>query len=76
MLEKWPKRDEGPNSYCVPAEEIQRNGWSLASSQYKQTIAMAANHDAPEDILGDILKIEEKIVDLGGSLLVKISKKK
>jgi len=35
-LAKWPKRDEGPNSYRVPIEKIRENDLSLAAGRYKR----------------------------------------
>ena len=36
VLAKWPKREEGPNSYRVPRKKIRENDWSLAAGRYKQ----------------------------------------
>ena len=69
VLAKWPAREEGPNSYRVPIEKIRENDWSLAAARYKPVTATAVNHDAPADILGDVLKLENDIVRRGNALL-------
>lgn len=76
VLTKWPTRDEGSNSYRVPIEKIRQNDWSLAAGRYKSVTAEAVNHDAPADILRDILKAEDEIIRRGDGLLAKISGKK
>jgi type I restriction enzyme M protein len=72
VLTKWPSREEGPNSYRVPIENIKENDWSLAAGRYKPVTTEAANHDAPADILRDVLKVENEIVQCGDALLAKI----
>ncbi len=69
VLAKWAQREEGPNSYRVPIEKIQENDWSLAAGRYKPVTAEAASHDAPADILRDVLKIENEIIRRGKALL-------
>jgi type I restriction enzyme M protein len=76
VLNKWPNREEGPNSYRVPIEKIKENDWSLAAGRYKSVTVEAANHDAPADILRDVLKVEKDIIRRGDALLAKISGKK
>lgn len=76
VLAKWPKREEGPNSYRVPIEKIRENDWSLAAGRYKPVTTEAVNHDAPAEILADVLKMENEIVQRGNTLLKKIRGKK
>jgi type I restriction enzyme M protein len=76
VLAKWPNREEGANSYRVPIEKIKENDWSLAAGRYKSVITEAANHDAPANILRDVLKVENEIVRRGDALLAKISGRK
>ena len=76
VLTKWPNRDEGANSYRVPIEKIKENDWSLAAGRYKPVTVEATNHDAPADILRDVLKVENEIIRRGETLLAKISGKK
>jgi type I restriction enzyme M protein len=76
VLAKWPKREEGPNSYRVPIEKIKENGWSLAAGRYKPVTTEAANHDTPAKILGDVLKLENEIIQRGNVMLVQIGEKK
>jgi type I restriction enzyme M protein len=72
-LAKWPTREEGQNSYRVPIEKIRENDWSLAASRYKPVTTEAANHDAPTEILSDVLKLENEIIRRGNALLTQIS---
>jgi len=76
LLAKWPTRDEGPNSYRVPIEKIRENGWSLAAGRYKPVTAEIANHDAPAEILGEVLKLENEVIKRGNALLAQLGKKK
>ncbi len=76
VLAKWPNREEGPNSYRVSIEKIRGNDWSLAAGRYKPVIAITVNHDAPAEILGDVLKLENEIIRRGNALLAQISGKK
>ena len=75
VLAKWPTREEGPNSYRVPIEKIRENDWSLAAGRYKPVTTEAVNHDAPAEILGDVLKIESEIIRRGNALLTQLSAK-
>lgn len=52
----------------MPIEKIRENDWSLAAGRYKPVTTTAVNHDAPVDILGDVLKIENEIVRRGNAL--------
>jgi type I restriction enzyme M protein len=76
ILNKWPSREEGANSYRVPIEKIKENDWSLAAGRYKPVTTETVNHDAPADILRDVLKVENEIVRWGDALLAKFSEKK
>ena len=76
VLTKWPDRAEGPNSYRVPIEKIGENDWSLAASRYKLVTADTVSHDAPVDILNEILKLENEIIQRGDALLTQIGAKK
>jgi len=69
VLMKWPDREEGPNSYRVAVEKIKENDWSLSGGRYKQVTAEAISHDAPSDILVEVLKIESEISERGTLLL-------
>jgi len=76
VLAKWPTREEGPTSYRVPIEKIRENDWSLAAGRYKPVTTEVVNHDAPADILGDVLKLENEIIQRGNVLLGQIGGKK
>jgi type I restriction enzyme M protein len=76
VLAKWPGREEGPNSYRVTVEKIRENDWSLAAGRYKTVNTEAVSHDAPPDILRDVLKMENEIIQRGNALLAKIGRKR
>jgi hypothetical protein len=76
VLAKWPAREEGPNSYHVPIEKIKEHDWSLAAGRYKPVTVKEVSHDAPTEILGDVLKFENEIIRRGSTLLAQISLKK
>jgi type I restriction enzyme M protein len=76
VLAKWPKREEGPNSYRVPIDKIRENEWSLAAGRYKLVTTEAVSHDAPAKILSDVLKLEGEIVRRGNALLAQVADKK
>jgi type I restriction enzyme M protein len=69
VLAKWPGREEGPNSYRVSVEKIKEYDWSLAAGRYKATTTEAADHAAPAEILSEVLKLENEIIQRGGTLL-------
>ena len=75
VLAKWPDREEGPNSYRVPIAKIKENDWSLAAGRYKPVTTETVDHDAPTDILRDVLSIEDKIVNRVKSLAARIGHK-
>ena len=75
MLAKWPGREEGLNSYRVPIEKIKEHDWSLAAGRYKLTTTEAANHDAPTEILSEVLKLESEITSRGEALLKQLERK-
>lgn len=76
VLSKWPDREEGPNSYRVPIEKIRENDWSLAAGRYKPVNAVVANHDAPGEILADVLNVEHEIIRRGNALHAQLTRKK
>lgn len=76
VLAKWPHREEGPNSYRVPIQKIRENDWSLAAGRYKSVTGEAANHDSPQEILSEVLKLENEIIQRGNALLADIRARK
>jgi type I restriction enzyme M protein len=76
VLAKWPKREEGPNSYRVPIEKIRGDDFSLAAGRYKTVTIEAVIHDSPTEILHDVLKLEHSIIQRGNVLLAQIGGKK
>lgn len=76
MLAKWPSREEGSNSYRVEVDRIQQNDWSLAAGRYKPVTIESVHHDVPAEILREILKLEEGIIQHCRGLAKNISEKK
>lgn len=76
VLAKWPKREEGPNSYRVPIEKIRENDWSLATGRYKPVVSEAVNHDPPVKVLREILALENEIIKRGNVLVETIGRQK
>jgi type I restriction enzyme M protein len=76
VFAKWPNREEGPNSYRVSIEKIHEKDWSLAAGRYKPGTTEVVSHDAPENILSEVLKLENEIIRRGNGLLAQISEKK
>jgi type I restriction enzyme M protein len=63
IIAKWPKREESPNSFCVPIAHIRDNGWQLMAGRYRPIRFEAVQHDPPAKILEEIVCIENQIVD-------------
>jgi type I restriction enzyme M protein len=76
VLAKWPHREESSNSYRVPIEKIREHDWSLAAGRFKPITTDTVNHDAPAEILVDVLKLENAIIRCGNALLAQIDSKK
>lgn len=76
VLAKWPTREEGPNSFRVPIEKIRENAWSLSAGRYKPVTAATVNYEAPAEILGDVLNLENEIIRRAHALLTEISRTK
>ncbi len=73
VLAKWPGREEGPHSYRVPLEKILASeDLSLASGRYKPAAAQTAVHDAPGEILQEVLDLENEILQKTTNLLANI----
>ena len=67
---------KGPNSYRVPIAKIRENGWSLAAGRYKPVTVQAAKHDPPKNILKEVLKLENEIIQRGNTLMAQVGGKK
>jgi type I restriction enzyme M protein len=75
VFAKWVKREEGPNSYRVPIEKILENDdRTLAAGRYKPVTTEATQHDAPQDILREVLELEDEITKKTKNLMKAISK--
>ena len=74
VLAKWPGRVEGPNSYRVPIERIRANDLSLAPGRYKPVAVETATHDAPAQILAEVVELEERIAKGAKKLLAEVGR--
>lgn len=75
LINKWQKREVSDHSWVVSAEQIRAADFNLAANRYKPMTTETVNHDAPAEILGDILKLENEITQRGAGLLIQIGKK-
>jgi type I restriction enzyme M protein len=75
-LAKWTSREEGPNSYRVPISKIKANDWSLAAGRYRAVSTNTVKHDAPVDILTEVLHLEGEIIRRGKNLSNQLGGKK
>lgn len=74
-LAKWPKRQEGPNSYVARIESIRENEWNLAAGRYRPLTAETVSHDAPAEILSEVLQLESEIIQGGKGLMRQLGHK-
>lgn len=73
VIAKWHGREEGSNSYRVPIAKILENeDHSLSTGRYKPMTSQAIQHDAPQEILREVLELEDEIVLTSKKLLGKI----
>ncbi len=72
LLEKWPNRVEGKNSFLVSAADLKANNYEFLISRYRQQATRIENHDEPRAIADEVLNLEEKIVKLTRSLKEKL----
>jgi type I restriction enzyme M protein len=72
VLAKWPRCEEGPNSYRVPIEKIKENDWSLAAGRYRPVQVETVKYDPPKLILKEVLTLEEEIAGRVNQLLKEV----
>jgi type I restriction enzyme M protein len=75
ILAKWPVRGNGPNSFCVPVEKIRENSWQLMPGRYKPVKLEAVQHDPPEVILADVIRMETEIAERAKALMERLKAK-
>lgn len=61
LLMRWPERQEGVNSFNIPAGEIIKNDYELMPARYRAKKIQLVTHDNPAQVIDDIMKIEEEI---------------
>jgi len=69
VLAKWPGREEGTHSFRVPIERIRDNGWQLMPGRYKPVRLDSVEHEAPDAILADVIRMETEIAERAKALL-------
>lgn len=74
VLVKWPGREEGLNSYRVTLERIEENDLTLAAGRYKPVKIETVNHDAPADIMAEVIRLEKEIAQKAETLRANLSK--
>jgi hypothetical protein len=62
-------------SWAATIEQIRDADFNLTANRYKPVSTETVKHDAPAEILGDVLKLEDEITMRGNSLLIQIGKK-
>jgi len=72
ILAKWAPREEGPNSFRVPVGNIRENGYQLMPGRYKPVRLDAVKHDAPTDILTEVLRTEMEIAERAKALMERL----
>jgi type I restriction enzyme M protein len=76
LIAKWPKRAISDKSWFADIQQIQATNFTLTAARYKPVTIEAVHHDAPQDILDEVLRMEKDIVRRGSALLMQIGAKK
>jgi len=67
ILARWQKRDAESGrartnqSFLVPKTEIAENDYDLSINRYKEVVYETVEHDAPQEILARLKRLEEEI---------------
>lgn len=75
IIAKWPSREEGNNSFCVPIERIRNNAWQLMVGRYKPLRLEAIHLEAPSKIIDVIVSLETQIMERANKLRGDLSEK-
>jgi type I restriction enzyme M protein len=59
---KWPHRESGLRSFTVPIHLIEENGWQLAPGRYRPVQFETSDHEAPSEIISDVIQTEAEII--------------
>ena len=76
LIAKWENQKVSDKSWISTIEQIRAADFNLTANRYKPVSTEIVKHDAPAEILGDILKLENEIARRGNSLLAQIGKEK
>jgi len=71
----WTTRKVSDKSWTATIEQIRAADFNLTANRYKPISTETVKHDAPAEILGDVLKLENEITQRGNFLLAQIGKK-
>lgn len=69
LIAKWPKRELSERSWIATIDQIRDADFNLTAGRYKPVSIEAMNHDAPKEILSDVLRLESEILRRGNALL-------
>jgi type I restriction enzyme M protein len=61
VLAKWPAREEGDRAFSVPVSELEKMGYELTPGRYHVQEQEAAQHDAPTQIIDEVIEMEKEI---------------
>ena len=75
LLEAWPSLQVTAKSWIATIEQIRAADFNLTANRYKPVSNQVVKHDAPSEILSDILRLEDEITRCGNSLLAQIGRK-
>ncbi len=59
----------------MPVEKIRENAWQLMPGRYKPVRLDAVEHDAPADILADVIRMEKEITERAKALMERLAVK-
>jgi type I restriction enzyme M protein len=76
LLANWSKREASNKSWFATIEQIRAADFTLTAGRYKPVTTEAVNHDAPKQILSEVLNMENEIIRRGNVLLAQIGRRK
>jgi|SRR5882724_184652 len=76
LIEKWPKREASKNSWLATIEQVRATDFVLTAGRYKKVTREKTTYDAPSEIVGDVIKLENEIIQRGNALLAQIGTEK
>jgi type I restriction enzyme M protein len=74
ILERWPRREDGPRSFSVPIESIRDSSWELIPGRHKPLSTETSSHQSPAAVLEDLISTELELIDRAKALLASIDR--